>query len=97
MNIQLLEEAKIDLLNGYDFYESLEPGVGSYFLDSIYSDIESLVIYAGIHPKNQRGYHYMLAKTFPFAIYYKIENNSVLIYAVLDCRSNPTEKTKKLK
>ncbi|XWN36824.1 MAG: hypothetical protein ROO71_12785 [Balneola sp.] len=97
MNIQLLEDAKIDLLNGYDFYESLEPGVGNYFLDSIYYDIESLVIYAGILPKNQRNYHYMLAKTFPFAIYYKIENDSVLIYAVLDCRSNPSENTKKLK
>ncbi|MEQ9278026.1 MAG: hypothetical protein RLN83_00910 [Balneola sp.] len=97
MNIQLLDEAKIDLLNGYDFYESLEPGVGSYFLDSLYSDIESLVIHAGIHPKNEQDYHYMLAKTFPFAIYYKIESSSIFIYAVLDCRSNPSEKTKKLK
>ena len=97
MNIRILDEAKLDLLKGYRFYESLESGIGSYFLDSLYSDIDSLVIYAGIHPKNQRNYHYMLAKTFPYAIYYKIESSTILIHAVLDCRSNPSEKTKKLK
>ncbi|MDI6794613.1 MAG: hypothetical protein QME81_17390, partial [bacterium] len=26
---------------------------------------------------------------FPFAIYYRIDNNMVLVYAVLDCRRNP--------
>ncbi|HCI69164.1 MAG TPA: hypothetical protein DF712_18310 [Balneola sp.] len=97
MNIRILDEAKQDLLKGYRFYESLESGIGSYFLDSLFSDIDSLVIYAGIHPKNQRNYHYMLAKKFPYAIYYKIQSSTILIYAVLDCRSNPSEKTKKLK
>ena len=36
------------------FYEKQDAGLGSYFLDSLNSDIESLKIYAGIHAKQLR-------------------------------------------
>ncbi len=39
-----------DLLDGFQFYEKQARGIGSYFLDSPYSDIESLLVNAGIHP-----------------------------------------------
>ena len=55
-------------------------------MDSLISDIESLQIYAGIHPKYFSEYHRMLSKRFPFAIYYKVDNNIAMVYAVLDCR-----------
>ena len=42
------------------------------------------------------GYHRLLAKRFPYAIYYKYSNTSIKIYAVLDCRSNPKKIEKKL-
>ncbi len=50
MKILILESASRDLTDGYWFYEKQSEGLGSYFLDSIFSDIESLRIYAGIHP-----------------------------------------------
>jgi hypothetical protein len=32
----------------------------------------------------------MLAKTFPFAIYYELKSRDIiLIHAVVDCRQNP--------
>jgi hypothetical protein len=49
MRIRLLPEAEIDLEIGADFYESQQPGLGSYFNDCLTADIESLRIYAGIH------------------------------------------------
>jgi plasmid stabilization system protein ParE len=33
--------------------------------------------------------HRLLAKRFPFAIYYRVEGDPVQVYAVLDCRRNP--------
>ncbi len=36
MKIRLLDLAEADLLAGYEFYEKRHPGVGSYFLDSLY-------------------------------------------------------------
>jgi hypothetical protein len=55
----------------------------------LFSDIDSLVLYAGIHRK-QFGYHRLLSKRFPFAIYYQMEAASVaIVFRVLDCRQNP--------
>ena len=95
MKIEILEEAEQDLIDGYRFYESQESGVGEYFLDSIFSDIDSLQLYAGIHAK-YFGYHRLLSKRFPFAIYYRIQLDAVRIYAVLDCRQNPAKIQKRL-
>ncbi len=68
MRVEILDEAQEDLIGGFHFYESQEPGLGTYFLDSLFSDIDSLSLYAGIH-QVVYGYHRCLAKRFPFAVY----------------------------
>ncbi len=42
-------------------------------------------------------YHRLLSKRFPFAIYYRLEENEVRVYAVVDCRKNPAWVRKKLR
>ena len=88
MKIEILDLAERDLIDGFWFYEHQSKGLGNYFLDSIFSDIESLHLYAGIHTLHF-GYHRLLAKRFPFAVYYRLQNDKIKIYAVLDCRRNP--------
>ncbi len=88
MKLRLLPEAERDLEIGNDFYESQREGLGNYFNDCLASDIESLKLYGGIH-EQYRGFFRSFAKRFPFAIYYKIINDYVDIYAVLDCRQDP--------
>ena len=87
-DIIVLSEAADDLKNGKTFYEQLEAGVGDYFWDSLVSDIESLFLYAGIHNK-KFGFHRMLSKRFPYAIYYQIEGNIAQIIAILPIRRDP--------
>ena len=89
MKIEILDEAQQDLIEGFQFYESREAGVGSYFLDCLFSDIDSLLPFAGIH-QVVFGYHRSLSKRFPFAIYYDIVGELIHVHAVLDCRRNPT-------
>ena len=50
MKIKLLDSAEDDLVEGYHFYERKAEGLGNYFLDSLFSDIASLHIYAGPFP-----------------------------------------------
>ena len=83
MNIRILGSASQDLVDGYRFYESQAVGAGNYFLDSLYSDIDSLIISAGIHSIHFGNYHRLLSKRFPFAVYYRVEGESILVYAVL--------------
>ena len=68
MTVVVLEDAAEDMESGRRFYESREPGVGDYFIESILSDLSSLALYCGIHPVHF-GFHRMLSKRFPFGIY----------------------------
>ena len=74
MKIRILGSASRDLIEGFRFYEMQAEGVGAYFLDSLYSDIDSLIISAGMHPVHFGKYHRLLSKRFPFAVYYRVED-----------------------
>ena len=89
MRIEILDEAKRDLIEAFYFYEKQASGLGAYFLTSLYSDIDSLKSYAGIHNRPYQNYFRLLARRFPFAIFYKIAENTVFIHAILDCRRSP--------
>ena len=97
MNIRISSSAYRDLLEGHRFYEKQTKGIGLYFLDCLFSDIDSLIVHAGIHPVYFDKYHRLLSKRFPFAIYYRVEKKTVLIHAVLDCRKDPAWAREKLK
>jgi hypothetical protein len=90
VKLQILEAASEDLVAGFDFYEQNEHSIGDYFLACLYSDIESLRIFGGIHRRVYKNLHRSLSKRFPFAIYYTVENDTVIIRAVLDCRRHPS-------
>ncbi len=89
MKIRIFDNAKLDLVDGYYFYEANAVGIGQYFLNSIYSDIDSLTLYAGIHPKKSSDFYWMLSKRFPFAIYYTLADNLISVHAIIDCRQEP--------
>ena len=61
MKIKILSAAENDIEEGYRFYESQDSGLGSYFLDSLYSDIDSLAYFGGMH-QVVLGHHRMLAR-----------------------------------
>jgi plasmid stabilization system protein ParE len=88
MNLRILASARDDLAEARDFYERQGEGLGGYFLNSLFSDIESLMLYAGIHRKIF-GFHRLLSKRFPHGIYYQFTGEEVIVYRVLDLRQNP--------
>jgi plasmid stabilization system protein ParE len=88
MNLRILSAASRDLVEGKKFYERQGEGLGAYFLDSLYSEIDSLILYAGIHRKIQK-YHCLFSKRFPYAVYYKVESDEIRVYRVMDCLQDP--------
>ena len=58
MKLQIRPSAFNDLAKGRLFYDSQELGIGDYFFDSLFADIDSLKLYAGIHPKVMGYYPY---------------------------------------
>ena len=95
-DVIILKEVADDLNDGKAFYDQRESGVGDYFWDSLLGDIESLVIYAGIHNR-EHGLYRMLSKRFPYAIYYEIVDDIAYVVAVLPMRRNPAWTKRKIK
>ena len=96
MTIRLLSLALDDLDAERRFYERQQAGLGDYFLDSLYSDIESLLLYAGVHAK-VLGCYRALSRRFPYAIYYRLEGEEIQVWRVLDCRQRPSTTRRQLR
>lgn len=96
MKISIQPSALADLRIGFQFYEKQQIGLGGYFLDSLYSDIDSLLLYAGIHSRHFGKYR-LLSDRFPYAVYYKLRDDMIMVQAVLDLRRNPMWISRQLK
>jgi len=64
MELKVLSSAIDDPYKTRLFYERQGEGLGDYFFDSLFSDIDSLTLYGGMHGKFH-GYYRMLSKRFP--------------------------------
>jgi|ERR1017187_1346571 hypothetical protein len=89
MKVRIFTSAINDLAAGREFYDRQGEGLGDYFFDSVFADIDSLALYGGIHLK-VFGHHRRLATRFPYAIYYRMgSGGEVIVHRALDCRQNP--------
>jgi hypothetical protein len=88
--------AESDLNDGEVFYESQKSGLGQYFWDCLVSDIESLLLYGGVHSQKY-GCYKMASKRFPYSIYYQVNKEVVLVVAVLPMKRNPVILRRQLK
>jgi hypothetical protein len=90
MKVRILNPAIEDLVVGRRFYEQQREGIGTYFFDSLFTEIDSLILYGGIHSLHC-GYNRLLASRFPYAVYYKVIEGEIVVFRVLDCRRDPRE------
>ena len=96
MRVEILDQAEEDLIEGFQFYEGQQAGLGSYFLVNLYADIESLRLYGGVHQKAYKHYHRLLSRRFPFGVFYTVQESTAFIHAVLDCRRDPAWQRERL-
>jgi len=96
LNVQLSDAAERDLIDGIAFYDDGGRQAGDHFFDSLTSDIRSLSFLGGVHAM-RHGFHCMSASRFPFAIYYVLRTDAVLVVAILDERRDAAWITDRLK
>ncbi len=88
MKISILPSAIVDIVRIRCFYEGLEIGLGARFQDYIFGEIDKLEDNAGIDEVHF-GYYRALANRFHQNIYYKINEDNVTVWRVLDQRFSP--------
>ena len=87
--VKISSDAIEDLDKGFLFYEAQESGLGGYFVQCLQTDIDALHFYAGVHRIVYRDYHRTLSKTFPYGIFYTMQDGVAVVWAVLDLRRDP--------
>ena len=89
MNVEILDEARLDIADGVAFYDRRSAEAGDYFFERIFYDISSLEDTAGVH-ETHLGYHRKVASRHPYLIYYRIVSDTAEVVAVLDGRGLPS-------
>jgi hypothetical protein len=89
IGIRISEEALHDLNDGFLFYEAQQRGLGDYFASCLRADIEGLRVTTGTHRVVYRDYHRLLSRIFPYGIFYTVEDDCAVVWAVIDLRRNP--------
>ncbi|WP_182866982.1 type II toxin-antitoxin system RelE/ParE family toxin [Rhodopirellula sp. JC639] len=90
MNVEVLDEARLDIAEGVAFYDHQSDGAGDYFFERIFDDIDALKDTAGVH-ETHFGFHRKIASRHPYLIYYRIIGTGVEVVAVLDGRGRPSD------
>lgn len=73
------------------FYEAQATGLGDYFSACLRADVEGLKVSAGVHRVVYRDYHRLLSKVFPCGIFYTVEREGAVVWAVIDCERIPLD------
>ena len=87
--VRISSDALVDLNEGFLFYEVQAIGLGDYFLSSLRSDIEELKVSAGIRRIVYKTFHRSLSRVFPYGIFYSLDGEVCVIWAIVDLRRDP--------
>jgi toxin ParE1/3/4 len=82
-----------ELHSAYDWYEERRIGLGRHFLILFRSIINNISRYPEMYPRYRDNIRHASMKKFPYAIFYSIEdNNVILVRAVFQVKQNPNLK-----
>ena len=87
--LRLLPEVEEDAFAGYWWYEERSSGLGDQFLEALYTGVGGIstnpllcrVVYHGIRRR--------LLHRFPYAIYFALEEDQLLVLGVFHCARDP--------
>ncbi len=85
----LRPEARIDLLDAFHWYEQQQAGLGHDFKLCVDNALLKLQKYPVSYKKVYLDIRRIIIKKFPFGIFFVVEDNKVIVLAILHARRNP--------
>ena len=87
--LRFLPEVEMDVPNGRLWYEEKSPGLGEEFLRVFYACSQELTRNPLIHQTVHREFRRCLLRRFPYAIYFRVEDNVVIVFGLFHCARGP--------
>jgi len=94
--VEFNPNARQEIANSFDWYESREIGLGDQFLGALDDCIRQIQLHPDLSPIAFKNYRRALLARFPFAIFYRINSSTLTMYAVFHCSKNPLRLSKRL-
>ena len=88
-DLRFLPEVEADVLKGRAWYEEKTPGLGEAFVSAFFACAQELVTYPRQYQKVHRDFRRHLLRRFPYALYYQVEDNKVVVFGVFHCARDP--------
>ncbi len=84
-------EVEQDLAEGSTWYEARRAGLGEEFLGCIDACIAAILRMPEMQAVVHEQYRRVLARRFPYAVFYKYAGGTVTVYAVFHCSRDPSK------
>ncbi|OGV69323.1 MAG: hypothetical protein A3K19_18715 [Lentisphaerae bacterium RIFOXYB12_FULL_65_16] len=84
--VSIRARAEADLAEAQQWYNRQQPGLGENFLDEIGRAVDILTHCPDLHPVYYRGFRRVLCRRFPYKIFYRIDDDQVIVFRVLHAR-----------
>jgi toxin ParE1/3/4 len=81
--------AAVDIINAFEWYEARRSGLGVEFRNALNRTFELTQHMPTAGPEVHRGLRRLLLKRFPFAVYYRVHEDTVEVLGCLHQRRDP--------
>jgi plasmid stabilization system protein ParE len=95
-DLLVLSSAERDINEAYAWYEGRDPGLGEDYLRSLDACLLSVRTTPEAFRNVVRDYRRAVLRRFPYAVYYKDTQDSVVVYAVLHSAQDPSKWRRRL-
>jgi plasmid stabilization system protein ParE len=82
---------EFDVAGAFEWYEAEEPGLGFAFLDQLRAAYGRILETPLAYQKLRSGIRRILTREFPYAVFFSIEGDIILVLAVLHTARDPAE------
>lgn len=84
-------DAQEEMDHAYAWYEGQRPGLGEAFLAAVREVLTRIQEHPEMYEQLYRGLRRGLTRRFPYAIFYRVEANRIVVVAVFHSSRDPQE------
>jgi toxin ParE1/3/4 len=95
-NLRFFSEVEEDVVSSYAWYEEKSDGLGEDFLRMFYASTAAILRNPLLSPKVLGEFRRRLLQRFPFAIYFTVERDEIIVFGLFHCARDPRSITLEL-
>ena len=92
--LEIKEEADLEIIDAYLYYESKQSGLGEKFLKQLDKYLERICENPKHFEIKKKDYREAYIRKFPYSVIFEIEEMKVVIYSVFNTPKDPEKKPK---